>query len=126
VDEPLWVVWKREGAELLRVLIDENDSAVVQASNNLKGHWYIFGSGNLGHCVKRPLTALDDQKFGHAADKLIRRRSVLVHMVPVGARRMVLGDLDFDLIRRTGVHLAENVVGHPQRRYRQTVSVKVE
>ena len=83
----------REGerAELFRLLIYENDITVAYASNDLKGHWDIFGGSNLRHCVEGSRSSIDDQKTGHTGEELIRRRSMLVHMVPVGAGRMSSG-----------------------------------
>src|SRR6202040_3975006 len=47
-----------KGAELFRLLMDENDTAVAEASNDLKCHRDIFRGGNLGHCIKGSLTPL--------------------------------------------------------------------
>ena len=93
--------------------------------------WKAIGTSfaaasNLGHRIKGSLAPLDDQKTGHAAEKLIRHRSVIVHVVPIGAGRMIFGDVDFYLVGLAGSHFPENIVGHAQRRNRQTVSVKVE
>ena len=46
---------------------------------------------DLGHGIECALAALDDQKSGHTAVELIRDRSMLVHMVPISARRMAMG-----------------------------------
>jgi len=100
-----------ECAELLRLLMDEHDFAVVRCPNDLKGHEDIFSGGNLGYRIKGSLTPLNDQKTGHAAKKLVSDRSVLVHMVPVSARRMIFGNVDLYQVCRAGFHFSENVVG---------------
>ena len=81
---------------------------------------------DLGHGIECALAALDDQKSGHTAVELIRDRSMLVHMVPISARRMVFWKVDLYQVCRAGVHFPENIVGHTQRRDGQPMAVKVE
>src|ERR1044071_4810319 len=128
------LLWSRErrligegkGPELLRLLMNEDDFAVVCRPNDLKRHRDLFCGGNFRHRVKGSHTSLDDQKTGHAAEKLIGRRSVLVHVVPVGTGRMIFGKVNFYIVRRTGFHLTKDVVGDAQRRNHKAMGGTVE
>ena len=97
--------------KLRGVGVDVGYLAVGHRAQDLQDHRDVLGSLHFGHGVERARAALDDEHARHATQKLKRRGSMLVGVIPEGSRRMRTGDLDRDRVVRTArLHFAQDVV----------------